>query len=326
MPEISVVIPTHSRWPLLTRTLAGALAQEGVDHEVIVVDDCSTDETPNRLAELDEPRLRTLRLDPNRGLVGARNHGLEAAAGEWVAFLDDDDLWSPHKLRLQLAAAREADADVCYASAFVVDAEMRVPDGLRAPDPAGIKNEILERQVIPGGASCVIARTALAREVGGFDPRLPVVEDWDMWIRLLLAADEVARSCEFLVGYYQHGTSMVVADRAIFQGALDYIERKYADVRRERSVEIDTTNISRQLANAYRRAGDRRGAARIYLRAARRRPNLGNLVRAGGMLFGESAANRLGRHRPLELERPEWVDLYAPGGRLSSVAALRASG
>jgi len=78
---ISIVVPTHSRWEFLRRTLAGALAQTGVEAEVVVVDDGSTDETPLRLAEIDDPRLRTIRTERPGGVARARNRGVEAAAG-----------------------------------------------------------------------------------------------------------------------------------------------------------------------------------------------------------------------------------------------------
>ena len=102
-PVVSVVIPTADRWPLLsTCALRSALGQHDVEHEVIVVDDGSSDETPRRLEELGDPRLRILRHATRQGVSQARNTAIEAARGEWIAFLDDDDLWSPRKLRVQL--------------------------------------------------------------------------------------------------------------------------------------------------------------------------------------------------------------------------------
>ena len=91
-PEVTVVIPTSNRWQLLsTCALASADAQVDVDHEVIVVDDGSSDETPARLAERHD--VRVVRHRTRLGVSRARNSGIAAARGEWIAFLDDDDLW-----------------------------------------------------------------------------------------------------------------------------------------------------------------------------------------------------------------------------------------
>ena len=108
---ISVVIPTHNRSALLSRTLASALAQRGVEMRVIVVDDGSRDETAAMLARVGDPRLTILRHEQARGVSAARNAGIAAATGEWVAFLDDDDLWSPTKLAEQVSAATDAKAN-----------------------------------------------------------------------------------------------------------------------------------------------------------------------------------------------------------------------
>lgn len=320
MPEITVIIPTHNRWHLLRRTLAGALGQESVDHEVIVVDDGSSDETPERLAELDDSRLRVFRHETGRGVAVARNRGLKEARGDWVGFLDDDDLWAPWKLRCQLDAAHEADSVFSFASAVLVDEKLSVVDVQRAPDPTDILDNVLRWQAIPGGCSNIITRTDLAQEVGGFDPSLSMVADWDMWIRLLLRGGGRASRCdEFFVGYYQHASNMSVVDTDVFRDELAYMIRKHAEARAERKVEIDEVLFSRWLAGGYRRSGDRRGAARAYLHTARSHRNLGNVVRAFGLLFGEPTMQRRSRYSPEEIPRPDWLDLYREGGRLEAV-------
>src|SRR5918999_5041684 len=235
MAHISIVIPSHNRWYLLRRTLAGALAQERVDCEVIVVDDGSTDGTSERLAQLGESRLRAFMHERGLGVSHARNRGLEAARGDWVAFLDDDDLWSPLKLRCQLDAAAERDAPFAYGSAVVLDERLEVIDVQRAPDPDEVLDEVLRRQAVPGGCSNAIVRTELARRVNGFDPDFSMSADWDMWTRVLVAADGRAAACtELFVGYVKHAGAMSVTDAGVFLRELDEIERRYAPQRRGR--------------------------------------------------------------------------------------------
>src|SRR3954470_18108452 len=95
-------MPTRDRWVLATLAIECVLAQEGVELELIVVDDGSAGEA---LRPVEDPRVRVLRSERSQGVARARHRGLRAAAPPWVAFLDDDDLWSPEHLRLTLAAA-----------------------------------------------------------------------------------------------------------------------------------------------------------------------------------------------------------------------------
>ncbi len=103
-PVVSVVIPTRNRCALLARALGSVLAQTHEELEVIVVDEASTDRTPEVIAAVADPRVRLLRHEIARGAAGARNAGVKAARGRWCAFLDDDDLWAPTKLASQLGA------------------------------------------------------------------------------------------------------------------------------------------------------------------------------------------------------------------------------
>ncbi len=112
--DVSVIVPTRNRGALLAMTLRSALRQQDVDFEVIVVDEASTDGTPAMLAAVGDGRVRVIRHDTPRGLSAARNHGAADARGDWLAFLDDDDLWAPDKLVRQLNAAEQAGADWVY--------------------------------------------------------------------------------------------------------------------------------------------------------------------------------------------------------------------
>ena len=99
--HISIIIPTYNRAQYVVRAVRSALEQTYQNVEVIVVDDGSIDDTQLSLATLSDPRLRIIKQD-NGGVSAARNTGIAAALGEWVAFLDDDDSWMPNKLECQL--------------------------------------------------------------------------------------------------------------------------------------------------------------------------------------------------------------------------------
>jgi glycosyltransferase involved in cell wall biosynthesis len=267
MPDVTVVIPTRNRWPLLAGTLSSALAQQDVDFEVVVVDDGSDDETPVRLSEYGDDRVRAFRHDPNQGVARARNRGIEEARGEWVAFLDDDDLWSPMKLRSQLDAAREH-ATFAYGSAAEFDERGAIMGIWRAPDPRELAPKLLtNRNPIPAGCSNVLARTDLVRRLGGFDENLFQLADWDMWLRLAEAGDG-AVCPDVLVGYRKHPANMLtVRERDIF-AEFAYLTSNHAEASAARGLRFDGVDLARWVAWHHRRAGRRREAARAYLRGA----------------------------------------------------------
>jgi glycosyltransferase involved in cell wall biosynthesis len=181
--SITVVVPTRNRRALLLATLGSVLAQRDVEVDVVVVDEGSDDGTAEAVRELDDPRVRLVLHDTAKGLPAARNAGLAVATGEWVAFCDDDDLWAPDKLALQLAAARRAGAVWSCVGAVEIDPELRIVGWERCP-PTAATEELLRRNVVPAGGSGVVARTAAVLAVGGFDETLRAAEDWDLWLRL----------------------------------------------------------------------------------------------------------------------------------------------
>ena len=204
---VTVVIPTKDRYDLLLRTLACVLRQSAPDVRVVVVDDGGRDGTAERLEGRDA-RVTVLRHASPRGVSTARNHGLDQVDTPWVAFLDDDDLWAPDKLARQLKAL-QARPDARWACSTAVSF---LPDGkltglTHVPDDADVSRAVLRRNVVPGGGSGVLAATELVRHVGGFDPRLSNLADWDCWIRLAQESP-VATVPTVDVGYRSHPTSM----------------------------------------------------------------------------------------------------------------------
>ncbi len=106
--DVSVVIPTRNRSTLLAMALRSVFHQQDVELEVIVVDEASTDDTSTMLATIGDARVRVIRNDAPHGVSAARNSGAAEARGEWLAFLDDDDLWAPTKLARQIHAAEDS--------------------------------------------------------------------------------------------------------------------------------------------------------------------------------------------------------------------------
>jgi glycosyltransferase involved in cell wall biosynthesis len=248
---------------MLRATLATVLAQRDVNLEVLVVDDGSS-AAPVRFP--DDHRIRLLRQEPSQGVAEARNAGLAAARAPFVAFTDDDDLWAPHKLSDQLRAMERTGAGWSSCSAVVVDDELRIQKVQRASETGDVGARVLATNVVPGGGSGVVADTGLVRRVGGFDPAFHMVADWDLWIRLGLAAPLAAVDRPLLVYRLHAGGMSLRHDRTYDE--LRALEAKYAAERAERGVEMNWPRLEYWLADRKQRAGDRVGAARSFLRSS----------------------------------------------------------
>lgn len=185
-PTVSVIIPAFQSESRIGETLARLVQQTYADFEVVVVDDGSTDTTSEivrRFAEMD-PRVRLV-VQSNGGIAAARNRGIEAADGELIAFLDDDDRWHPQKLELQVARLREVpEASVVSCFSALVDPEgLLLGWRLGGVTEGDVYREMLEWDMVSGGSVVLVTRRALD-EVGGFDVDLPDRADWELWIRL----------------------------------------------------------------------------------------------------------------------------------------------
>lgn len=183
VPKISVVIPTYNRAGLLPRAIESAQSA-GSDLEVIVVDDCSTDDTAEVCARIEA--IRYVRMKTNSGLAQARNVGIAESSSEFIAFLDDDDLRLPGSLDRQLHSfTADERIALCYGQALIGDARRQLPTGeiypLRCPQ-GDIFWDLLEDNFIPM-PSVLVRKSNLVNE-GGFDTTLKLIEDWDMWLRL----------------------------------------------------------------------------------------------------------------------------------------------
>lgn len=183
MAKVSLIIPTFNRPHLLPRCVESALAA-GEDVEVIVVDDASSDGTAGVCAALG--RIRYVRLERNQGVAGARNVGLLASTGDYIAFLDDDDLRLPGSLDHQLALLEAAPEAGFAAGAVLLGDQDLAPTGEIAV-PGALSGDLFW-QVIELGVhllpSSVVVRKQCLFEVGLFNPRIAGIDDWDLWTRI----------------------------------------------------------------------------------------------------------------------------------------------
>lgn len=200
-PLVSVVIPAYNRADSIAAAIDSVLRQSFCDFELLVVDDGSTDGTQSVVRGIDDPRLRLIEVPHNMGAGAARNLGIEAARGEWIAFQDSDDEWLPLKLEKQMARVSASGAGyIAVYCGMIVLGRVGIDYG---SGPGTAENRIRvryfptqEETAIEGDLLLPLLRTSLIstqtlvarrdalRAIGGFDPAMRALIDWDCTLRL----------------------------------------------------------------------------------------------------------------------------------------------
>lgn len=219
---VSVVIPTRNRLERLRNATDSVLRQTEVKIELIVVDDASSDGTPDYLAELQskDERVRIMRNMAPIGGSAARNRGIELSRGQWIAFLDDDDEWLPRKIAAQFAVIAEAPQVVACSSWYLLRRPYRRTKVVRIPSKIDLG--MLLKQNVAGGASLCLVRADVARQVGGFDESFRSAQDWEFWTRLAQIGD-IAVCMTPTVVYQNHRSARISNDSpAVYQGTRSY--------------------------------------------------------------------------------------------------------
>lgn len=282
-PLVSVVIPAYNRADTVGRAVDSALAQTLEDIEVLVVDDGSTDDTGAVVAAYDDPRVRLLSHDGNRGRSAARNTGIEAAQGEFVAFLDSDDQWLPGKLAAQVDCLRQRDD-----SWVGVYCEFLAPTPSRLGRAVGwlskrvfarpqtreggreLAQEVLTMRVLMGPGSTLLVRRDALAATDGFDEGLADHEDWDLVLQLL-ADGQLAHLDEPLVVLPESGgdagpEAVAAAKERFLERHAPLIDDLEAEGARIRTVHRTS------LAGVYLREGQYRAALAHLDRGTLREP------------------------------------------------------
>lgn len=200
---VSVIIPVYGGEAFVERAVDSALGQNHRHLEVVVVDDGSPDESAALVAAryADDPRVRLVR-QANAGTAAARNAGIVASRGAFVALLDQDDRWLPDKLTRQLPLFDDPAVGLVHGGGHVIDSESgRVTSTYAAADELTLADLVHWCKV---GCATTVMRRSVLDEVGPFDATLGGVDDWDMWIRIAAAGYRVCGVAEPTVEIFEH--------------------------------------------------------------------------------------------------------------------------
>jgi GT2 family glycosyltransferase len=297
-PRISVIIPTYNRASLLARAVNSALHQSAPPHEVIVVDDCSSDETPGVLEAFGDA-IRVVRPDRNGERGAARNRGAAVASGDTLAFLDSDDEWMPTKLAAQMTHL--ASGDACVTGAEFRSASGRVLR--RAAPRSDAARRIVLENTYPAALSSLALPAAVFHTLGGFaeDRDVQGAEDWLFLLKLVQAGRAIAVVPEPLIVYRIHGENSTADPWGQARAAWAVVEAA------ERESLLDGRELNRlqartacKIARGFATYGHWRPALPWTVRSLRARswreaPRAVVLIAAS---LGRGASRRLRKGRP----------------------------
>jgi len=229
MPKISVVIPAYNAAKTIKETIQSVLNQTFTDFELIIINDGSQDATLEIVESIPDPRIR-LFCYPNAGPTVSRNRGIFQAVGDYISFIDADDLWTPDKLESQFNALQaNPQAAVAYSWTNSIDERGKLlRRGFYVELNGDVYKTLLVINFLENGSNPLIRRTALV-EMGGFEESLTHGEDWDMWLRLASSYDFVAVSSPQVLYRISPGS----ASSDVFkqeEGCLIMIERAFTQV------------------------------------------------------------------------------------------------
>lgn len=227
MPLISVISPVYNAEKTIRETIESVLNQTLTDFELIIVNDGSQDATLEVISSIQDLRIKVFSY-ANAGVSASRNRGIIQATGEYISFIDADDLWTPDKLEAQFNALKEhPEAAIAYSwTDWIDESSQLIGAGVHQTASGNVYGKLLLGDFIGSGSNPLIRKQALV-EVGGFDQSLVHAEDWDLWLRLAARYHFIAvPSPQVLYRKFIDSASMNVLKMEA--GSLKVIERAYA--------------------------------------------------------------------------------------------------
>ncbi|WP_424002626.1 glycosyltransferase family 2 protein [Haloarcula salina] len=274
-PTVSVIIPTYNRADLIERAVRSVLDQTFTDIECLVVDDGSTDETVSIVRSIDDDRVTVIEHGENGGAAAARNAGIDASLGEYIAFLDDDDVWRPEKLAKQIDILESAPDSVglVYCWMDYYDDDNSLVTAYRPELRGDIFLDVLDKQRI-GNSSTLVAPAPVVNDVNGFDESILRGDDGDFIRRVALEYDVEYVSETLVDAYVDHGHRRITSQDE--KGARNAIHDQKAKLRKF-STQFDEHPEKRAIVEAliarrYVQLGQYGDAGAHFTRAVRSYP------------------------------------------------------
>ncbi len=236
--KISIIIPTYNRRDLIERAVLSVLEQDYHNLEVIIVDDCSTDNTEEVLKNLTDARIKFIKHTQNKGANAARNTGIKAANGGYIAFQDSDDEWMPEKLSKQMKIFEDSDDDnlgIVYTAFWKIEEKTKkyIPSKDILKTNGNLHDILLGNSFI--STQALLIKKECLLDVGMFDENLPRLQDWELLLRLskeyhFYLVDEP------LVNVYHTEGSISTNQKSLTDTLILILEKHYDDFAKNKKV------------------------------------------------------------------------------------------
>lgn len=227
-PLISVVIPTYNREKTIIRCLKSVMNQSYKNIEIIVVDDCSVDNTQAVVESISDNRIRFIKLEKNSGACVARNVGVENSKGEYIAFQDSDDEWLPDKLKKQLNSLQKENADIVFCQMRRIDEENNKKIDIYPADSQS--HFIKKEELLPG--NLISTQTMIGKKQcfadEPFDPQMLRFQDWELALRIVQKY-KIYFCSDILVDTYLQVDSISKSNKKTIQGLSQILKNNIKD-------------------------------------------------------------------------------------------------
>lgn len=229
LPLVSVIIPSYNRAKFIVNSIQSVLNQTYTNFELIVVDDCSTDNSIQLIKKINNPKINLIIQEENKGACVARNTGIKYAKGKYIAFLDSDDQWYPNKLEKQVNIIEKSNPNIGFVDCGFIrysDIEKKVVS-INIPNKRGeLFHDALRYCVISAAGSCALIKKDVFKKSGLWDPNFKAIQIQDMFIRITkyFQGENVP---EILARINQHGTQIGFNVNRTIQGYSRLLKKYY---------------------------------------------------------------------------------------------------
>lgn len=247
---VSVIIPTFNREKTLGKAIDSVLNQTYTDLELLVIDDCSTDNTEKLINSYNDKRLKYIKLETNQGACYARNVGIENSKGEYIAFQDSDDYWHENKLELQLDNMKKNNSDIDFCAINIIDEDScrtkPEPRTIKMINKNGVFNTLAFESFI--STQSLVAKKSCFETIK-FDNKLPRLQDYDLVLRLS-SKYKVSFNEKCLVDLYVQNDSISRNPQKLFKAIEIMLNKDYGFTKKYKNIFF--SKLYEDMANNYR--------------------------------------------------------------------------